>query len=456
MAFNALSFSSTTASESVEESLREFEENFKSLTESYSLIGYETEAAMEVLRRHLESSVESAEGWAESIVDLSQRGISEGLLAELEKAGPEAAEMINSLVDASDEELGRLSDIFENISQDATSGLMSALTEAGPDSANLVKRLVNANDEELRRMITVFENHSKGAADSLLAELEKSVPEAAELSGNIVDASGSEIERFPKVMESGIKAAADVVISELNVPAVTNSGSDMVDNIAEGVASNPNLENESERLIRRTLNTVNTEINSGGFTRAGSQIVTNMVRGVRDRSEDLVEAGLGMTENIAQGIRDGTDPLVRVVEDMVRRMIEAIWAQMASVTAMAPMSAAAFSAGYLRSRTDAVEETASLMQESLNRAFSPAELGLHRYIRDHRDEFELFTRSVRYAFHNAPCPAVSVYSGSPSECTNTTNNNFYQTNNITSNELSDAQKIRQLEFMSRRMMRRGV
>src|SRR5690606_11320044 len=60
----------------------------------------------------LEEQQAAMSAWADNMATLAKRGVSEGVLVELGKLGPEGAPMIAQLVNASDSELARLESVM--------------------------------------------------------------------------------------------------------------------------------------------------------------------------------------------------------------------------------------------------------------------------------------------------------------------------------------------------------
>lgn len=77
----------------------------------------------------LAEQVTAQEAWATNLTTLAKRGVTEGVLAELEKMGPQGAPLIAQLTKATDEELGRLVELFgrqgEAASRAAAQGILA-------------------------------------------------------------------------------------------------------------------------------------------------------------------------------------------------------------------------------------------------------------------------------------------------------------------------------------------
>lgn len=78
----------------------------------------------------LERQVTAQEEWADNLTTLAKRGVSEGVLAELARMGPEGAPLVAKLTTASDSELRRLVEIYTRKGSDAGDELADGITTA--------------------------------------------------------------------------------------------------------------------------------------------------------------------------------------------------------------------------------------------------------------------------------------------------------------------------------------
>ncbi|MCL2517605.1 MAG: phage tail tape measure protein [Oscillospiraceae bacterium] len=66
-----------------------------------------------VMAENLEKQIAEMEKWEKNMKDLSKKGLDEGLLEELRKMGPTANRYLEQLINSSDEELKKLSDLYQ-------------------------------------------------------------------------------------------------------------------------------------------------------------------------------------------------------------------------------------------------------------------------------------------------------------------------------------------------------
>lgn len=94
--------------------------------------------AMDEYLAELEAQMEAQQNWETNMLLLSGR-VSQGVLDELAKLGPEGAPLVADLVNASDEELARLETVYGQRSGDATRKFADNLDAAGPILAAIMR-----------------------------------------------------------------------------------------------------------------------------------------------------------------------------------------------------------------------------------------------------------------------------------------------------------------------------
>lgn len=88
----------------------------------------------------LERQVEAQTNWETNMLLLSGR-VSQGVINELAKLGPEGAPLVADLVNASDEELARLESVYAQRSGEATGAFANNLLDAGPVLAQIASKM---------------------------------------------------------------------------------------------------------------------------------------------------------------------------------------------------------------------------------------------------------------------------------------------------------------------------
>ena len=127
------------------------------------------------LLRNLGQQVQAFDQWQAQIGALADKGVNEGLIAELTAMGPSAANQIAALNDLSEEELEQYVGLWEQKSESAREQAISELSDMKDDTVYQIAQLITAADEELIEYEKIWKESLKvinEEADSKLEELE--------------------------------------------------------------------------------------------------------------------------------------------------------------------------------------------------------------------------------------------------------------------------------------------
>src|SRR5690625_1048567 len=119
-------------------------------TEMFDVLSDESEFTIEEMTKNLEENQRIMGEWADGIAELAERGVDQGLLDKLREAGPESAGHVNALVNASDDELEKLSEAFAKGGETATDALSSALDIEKTEIIDKLGHLIVDTEKSLR------------------------------------------------------------------------------------------------------------------------------------------------------------------------------------------------------------------------------------------------------------------------------------------------------------------
>lgn len=140
--------------------------------------------------RALEEQTKAQEAWATNLKTLARRGVEQGVLAELERLGPEGAPLIARLTQATDDELLKAQDLMRRRGQGMGDQLAAGVTAAAPAVSLATRRAVEQAaaeaaamaakspitfiaDVDLRR---VYQKLAQARADAKYAAMERVTP----------------------------------------------------------------------------------------------------------------------------------------------------------------------------------------------------------------------------------------------------------------------------------------
>jgi len=383
----------------------------------------------------------------------SQRGAG-SIATEIASAGPEAVAATRGIVDDIETELERLSSVFETGGQEAAEAFSKKLesqsvTDSGSnmvdriseamaknnslknESENLIQTALDTTNDKIDEggfskageQITQSLADGVGRSHSTLTnaiqdELRNAEPVSASATKGLVDTIETELERLDDVFRENVTTATDSMLAVMESPRVVNSGREMINKIAEGVANNRRLENEAVRQIQTVLTLINNEINNGGFMRAGEQI----------------------TQAIADGVINGYGALSAAIQDIIRR-------------ALAEAESAASRTAPLSLLERSIEAIDALDIEALKMQFSPS-VRLQVNLANNPFNFRIPEANgagmPMFDLMSAPVQSGVVSYDQSDRST------FTQNVSYVGEQLSPAEQVRQTQYLIKRLKRYGL
>ena len=158
-------------------------------TNMFDTLSDKTDITVQEMTANMEENQRIIGEWAENIAILAERGVDEGLLDTLREAGPSSAGHVNALVNASDEELSHLSEVFANGGTTATEALSKSLGIEESGVMEAVGGLVAGTESSLRQKIEEADFQSVGNAvpEGLAKGIENGSKNAETASKNMSD-----------------------------------------------------------------------------------------------------------------------------------------------------------------------------------------------------------------------------------------------------------------------------
>ncbi|MFV0351432.1 MAG: tape measure protein [Oscillospiraceae bacterium] len=263
-----------------EEAVKRQEEALETYTDAvtnmHSKIKTSGEISVAQMNANLEHNTKATEQWADNLQTLAARGLDEGLLRELQEAGPESAALVASLVQGTDTEIAKLN---ENLALAGETGIAAWMSAFNIEA-------------EKNPGTSVVEDTALGINSSTA----------------LTDAS--------KKMVADAKTAATTQVSASNFSTV---GRQMAEGIAAGIrAGQSSITSAIESVISAALAAGNkkAEVNSPSrlFKRElGLPIMEGWALGLKEGQKDVVS---GITDTITAMERVGSALFVPVVAQL--------------------------------------------------------------------------------------------------------------------------------------------
>lgn len=192
----------------------------------------------------------------------------------------------------------------------------------------------------------------RGLDQGLLQQLRDAGPESAATVAEMVTATDTQLQQLSEVYRAGGQAAANALQTELGLPEVTNSGTEMVNKIAEGVTNNTALTDATTQMITKAVSSAKPKAMSGG-QEIGKQLDNGIIAGVNAGKSGVINAmvsavqeaiaaaqaaaeihspsrimrdliGLNMMKGWALGLDDGTPLVEDKAASAVRAMLRSV------------------------------------------------------------------------------------------------------------------------------------
>lgn len=199
-------------------------------------------------------------------------------------------EAVRAAAEAEEAEMQRRADALESYTEAATDMFSRIETQSEVSVSEMIANLQH-NQEALSawadNLVALGE---RGLDQGLLQQLRDAGPESAATVAALVQASDAELQTLSETFRSGGEVAAEALRKELGLPEVTNSGSDMVDEIAAGVEANDSLTDATVAMIDDAAEAARAEVDAAGFPSIGQQAMNGIAAGVIAGTSGVVEA----------------------------------------------------------------------------------------------------------------------------------------------------------------------
>lgn len=325
------------------ESMKSTWEEYKdAATDMFDTLDDKIKITASKMADNLEENQRIITKWSENIATLANRGLDEGLLEELRKAGPKSAGHVNALVKASDEELERLSTAFAQGGEVATKALNKSLGLEESGVLDSVEHLITGTEESLKQQIEAagFSQLGIDVSEGYAGGIEEGTPKAEEAATELADKT--------------IKAAEDTLETHSPSKVFVDIGDSVTDGLSLGI------DNGTEKVIQAmgqllkdilaSFDSINSDFkgigenamagfNSGLNNRKGQVLTTArnianqaaiaMRNALKVQSPSKVTTEIG--EQSGQGLADGLENKEKEVSAASLKMANAVTAIIASL-----------------------------------------------------------------------------------------------------------------------------
>lgn len=205
-------------------------------------------------------------------------------------------EATQAAAEAEEAEMERRKEALQSYTEAATNMFDTIDTESELTTQQMIENM-QANTEAVSTWADNLKTLAeRGLDQGLLQELRDAGPESAATVAELVTATDEQLQQLSESYRAAGQAAATALQTELGLPEVTNSGSQMVTTMAEGVTNNTALTDATIQMINSAVTSAKPKALSGG-QEIGRQMDNGIVAGV-------IAGRFAVINAIVQTVRD--------------------------------------------------------------------------------------------------------------------------------------------------------
>lgn len=129
---------------------------------AFQAIEQQTALSADQITANLQKNIDAVDKWSQNLETLAKRGLDQGLIEQMRQAGPKMANQTQALVDASDEQLGRLNGKWTEAGDKAKEGFLRGIRATGQELPPEIESMVTAIGDEFRSALADAGFEAKG------------------------------------------------------------------------------------------------------------------------------------------------------------------------------------------------------------------------------------------------------------------------------------------------------
>ena len=268
-----------------------YNELLETTTNMFDQIKMKSAISVDEMIANLQKNQEAVNNWATNLNILAERGVNEGILAKLQQMGPQGGLYVQELVNASDEKLATLNEVFTQGGESAMNGLTAGMDTGALGITDKIKGIVQSQVSSLQEEIAAADFPEKG----------KNIPEGV---GDGIKAGAEIASEASKNMANDIKESFTSEM-DINSPSrVFNEyGGFITTGLAEGIdngASQPtNSVTTLSTQIKEPFNNLPSD-----FTYAGEMAMAGLNTGLNNGAGDVLETARSIAVSVKETIKD--------------------------------------------------------------------------------------------------------------------------------------------------------
>nr|DAW55784.1 MAG TPA: tail tape measure protein [Caudoviricetes sp.] len=287
-----------------------YNELLETTTNMFDQIQMKSAISVDEMIANLQKNQEAVNNWATNLNTLAERGVNEGILAKLQQMGPQGGLYVQELVNASDEKLATLNEVFTQGGESAMNGLTAGMDTGALGITDKIKGIVQSQVSSLQEEIAAADFPEKG----------KNIPEGV---GDGIKAGAEIASEASKNMATKIK---DTFQNEMDIHSpsrVFNEyGGHITTGLAQGVDSGAAQPVSSVTNLSSNLKTPFYSLNSD-FYSIGQFAMSGLNMGLWSASGSVMATAQSIADRVKSTIKNALDihSPSRVMRDEVGRFI---------------------------------------------------------------------------------------------------------------------------------------
>ena len=173
----------------VDDMRTKYNELLETTTNMFDQIQMKSAISVDEMIANLQKNQEAVNNWATNLNTLAERGVNEGILAKLQQMGPKGGLYVQELVNASDEKLATLNEVFTQGGESAMNGLTAGMDTGALGITDKIKGIVQSQVSSLQEEIAAADFSSLGQEipNGVSQGIEQGASTAGEASKNMAN-----------------------------------------------------------------------------------------------------------------------------------------------------------------------------------------------------------------------------------------------------------------------------
>ena len=287
-----------------------YNELLETTTNMFDQIKMKSAISVDEMIANLQKNQEAVNNWATNLNILAERGVNEGILAKLQQMGPKGGLYVQELVNASDEKLATLNEVFSKGGETAMNGLTAGMDTGALGITDKIKGIVQSQVSSLQEEIAAADFSSLG--QEIPNGVSKGIEQGASTAGE-----------SSKNMANNIKESFTSEMDIHSPSRVFNEyGGFITTGLAEGI---DNGTNQPVSSVTKLANQIKKPFDSlqSDFTYIGEMAMSGLNAGLWSGAGAVMETANSIAARIKSTIQSALDihSPSRVMRDEIGRFI---------------------------------------------------------------------------------------------------------------------------------------